>query len=273
MPIARANEIDVYYEVHGSGEPLVLISGLGYDHWMWHRMVPGLAGQAQVIVFDNRGVGKTDKPPGPYTAQMLADDTAGLLEALGIARAHVMGHSMGGFVAQALVLSRPQMVSKLILSATNFGGPRHIPVTPEALAVLTDMTSDPIERLRRGIVISTAPGFAEANPDLIETWLAYRVQNPILPAPYQAQLAIGLALMSKEACFEHQFKNVQVRTLILFGEHDKVVPPGNAGLLAREIPHGTVKILPNAGHFFPMEVPDEATAAIVEFLGEPNNAH
>ncbi len=268
MPKARANDIDIYYEVHGAGDPLVLISGLGYDHWMWHRMAPGLAEHFQVIVFDNRGVGKTDKPTGPYTAQMLADDAAGLMEALGLSSAAVMGHSMGGFVAQALVLSRPEMVSKLILSATNFGGPRHIPVTPEALAVLTDMESDPIERLRRGIVISTAPGFAEANPDLIETWLEYRVQNPILPAPYQAQLAIGLALMAEEACFEHRLKNVQAPTLILFGEHDKVVPPGNAELLDKEIPNSTVEILPNAGHFFPLEVPDEAAAVIVEFLNQ-----
>lgn len=266
MPKVHANGIDIYYETHGAGDPLVLISGLGYDQWMWHKMAPGLARHCQVLTFDNRGVGQTDKPAGPYTAQMLADDTAGLLEALDIPQAAVMGHSMGGFVAQALALGRPGMVRKLILSATNFGGPRHVPVTQEALAVLTDMQSDPIERLRRGIVISTAPGFAEAHPEIIEEWLNYRIAHPIDPAGYQAQMAIGLALLAEEACFEHKLKNVQAPTLILFGEHDKVVPPGNADLLAREIPNNTVKILPNAGHFFPFEVPDEAAAAVVAFL-------
>jgi pimeloyl-ACP methyl ester carboxylesterase len=265
MSKTHANGIDIYYEIHGSGEPLILISGLGYDHWMWHKMIPGLAKHFQVLAFDNRGTGQTDKPAGPYTAQMLADDAAGLLEALGVTRAAVMGHSMGGFIAQALALSQPELVSKLILSATNFGGPRHIPVTPEALAVLTDMESDPIERLRRGIVISTAPGFAEAHPEIIAEWLDYRVKNPILPAPYQAQLAIGMALMSEEACFEHKLKHVQCPTLILFGAHDKVVPPGNAELLAKEIPDSTLHILPNAGHFFPFEVPEEAVQVIVEF--------
>jgi pimeloyl-ACP methyl ester carboxylesterase len=266
MPEVHANGINIHYEIHGSGEPLVLIAGLGYDHWMWHKMIPGLAEHFQVIAFDNRGLGETDKPEGPYTAQMLANDTAGLLEALDVSSAHVMGHSMGGFVAQALVLSRPDVVDKLVLSATNFGGPHHIPVTQEALAVLTDMKADPLERLRRGIVVSTAPGFAEEHPEIIEEWLEYRVEHPILPAPYNAQMAIGLALTSEEACFEPRLKEVEVPTLILFGEHDKVVPPGNAELLAREIPDTMVHILPDAGHFFPFEVPDEAVSVIVRFL-------
>ena len=90
MPRAHANGIEIYYQVHGLGKPLVLISGLGYDQWMWHKMIPGLAEHFQVIAFDNRGVGQTDKPPGPYTAQMLADDTAAMLEALGINRTAVL---------------------------------------------------------------------------------------------------------------------------------------------------------------------------------------
>lgn len=266
MPKIRAGEIEIHYEIHGTGEPLILISGLGYDLWMWHKMVPGLAEHFQVIAFDNRGVGGTDKPAGPYTAQMLAGDTAALLEALGIEQAAIMGHSMGGYVAQALVLSRPELVSKLILSATNFGGPHHIPVTPEALAVLTDTQSDPIERLRRGIVISTAPGYAEEHPEVIDEWVTYRIEHPIDASGYQAQLQIGLALMAEAAAFEHKLKEVKTPTLILFGDHDKVVPPGNAELLHKEIAGSTVKILPNAGHFFPFEVPEEAVEAVVEFL-------
>ncbi len=171
-------------------------------------MIPGLAKHFKVIAFDNRGVGQTDKPEGPYSAQMLADDTAGLLKELGIARAAILGHSMGGFIAQAFALTYPAMVSKLILSATNFGGPRAIPVTHEALAVLTDMKSDPMERLKRGILISCAPGFGDAKPEVIQEWLQFRVQNPILPAPYQAQLAIGMGLMAEEAAFEHKLKNM-----------------------------------------------------------------
>jgi pimeloyl-ACP methyl ester carboxylesterase len=266
MPKVHANNIDIYYESTGDGDLLVLIAGLGYSSWMWHKMVPGLAKHFRVIVFDNRGVGGTDAPPGPYSAQLLADDTAGLLQAIGVHPAAVLGHSMGGFVAQALVLNHPELVSKLILSATNFGGPCSIPVTAEALAVLTDMSGDPIERLKRGILISCAPGFGDRHPELVKDWLQFRVQNPIQPAPYQAQLAIGMGLLSEQAAFENKLHAVKAPTLILFGEHDKVVPPGNADLLARVIPDSTVRILPNAGHFYPLDATDAAVQAIVEFL-------
>ncbi|MCB9420292.1 MAG: alpha/beta hydrolase [Ardenticatenaceae bacterium] len=266
MPTTTANGINIYYEIHGSGDPLVLICGLGYDMWQWHKMVPGLAEQFQVITFDNRGVGQTDKPAGPYSAALLAADTAALLEALNIEKAHIMGHSMGGFIAQEMALSYPEMVDKLILASTNFGGPHHLPITPEAMAVLSDMTSDPVTRFKNGLAVSTAPGWSENNAAMIEEWLAWRVANPVDPAPYQAQMAIGLSLLAEDACFEPRLANVHAETLILFGEHDKVVPPGNADLLAAKIPSSTIHLLPNAGHFFPIEVPEAANEAIIEFL-------
>jgi pimeloyl-ACP methyl ester carboxylesterase len=266
MPTIDTNGISLYYELHGSGQPVVLIPGLGYDGWMWHKMIPGLAERLQVISIDNRGSGQSAKPPGPYTAQMLAADVVGLLDAFDLPKAHIVGHSMGGFVAQALAIDYPDRVDRLVLSATNFGGPRHIPITPPAMAVLTDVSGDPVERLRRGIVVSTAPGFAERNPQLIDDWLAYRVQHPIDPAGYQAQLAIGLGLLSEAAAFENRLGGVAAPTLVLFGENDAVVPPGNAELLAAKLPNARIEILPNAGHFFPFEAPEEANRAITRFL-------
>lgn len=266
MPIIQANGINIEYECHGDGEPLLLIAGLGYDRWMWHKMVPYLADHFKVISYDNRGVGGTDKPAGPYTAQLLADDAAALLHALGISQAVIMGHSMGGFIAQAFALSYPQMVSKLILSATNFGGPHHIPVTQEALVILMDTKSDPLTRLRNGILVSTAPQFAESQADFIESWVNYRASHPLDLAGYQAQLAIGLGLMSPEACFEHKLPQIAVPTLILFGAVDKVVPPGNADLLARQIPGSQITLLPDVGHFYPFEAPNAAAAAVTKFI-------
>ncbi len=123
-------------------------------------------------------------------------------------------------------------------------------------------------RFKNGLVVSTAPGYAEQHPDMIEAWLQWRIQNPIDPAAYQAQLAIGLALFAEEACFEGKLKQIAAPTLILFGTHDKVVPPSNAELLAREIPRSTIEILPDAGHFFPIETPEAANAAIIKFLNK-----
>ena len=268
MTTVTANGINMAYETVGNGPPLVLIAGLGYSRWMWHKMVPGLAENFQVISYDNRGVGESDKPAGSYTAQLLAEDLAGLLAALGIEKAAVFGHSMGGFVAQAFALAYPEKVTHLILSATNFGGPRHVPVTQEALAVLMDTTSDPLTRLRNGILISCAEGFAERQPAVVEEWLAYRAENPIDPVGYQAQMGVGLSLMSEAACFEHKLKAVTAPTLILSGDEDKVVPPANVDLLAEVIPQAKTAVITQAGHFFPIEQPDTAVANVTRFLQE-----
>ena len=265
MPKITTNNIELYYEIHGAGHPLVLISGLGYPLWQWHKMVPFLAEHFQVITFDNRGVGQSDKPAGPYTAQMLAADTAGLLDALGIEKAIIAAHSMGGFIAQAMALDFPQKVAKLILCSTNFGGPHHVPVTAEAMKVLTDVTSDALTRFKNGLAVSTAPGWSEKNPGMIGEWVKWRVANPIDPAPYQAQMAIGFGLMPEAAAFENKLPRLNVPTLILFGAHDKVVPPENASLLAEKISGSKVLIFPDAGHFFPIEIAEAASRAIVEF--------
>ena len=265
MPKAKTNGIELYYETHGEGKPLVLISGLGYSSWQWHKMVPLLAEKFQVITFDNRGVGQSDKPAGPYTAGMLAQDMVGLLDALKFEKAIIAGHSMGGFVAQAVALDFPQRVEKLILCSTNFGGPNHVPVTPEAMKVLTDFSSDALTRFKNGLAVSTAPGWAEKNPAMIEEWIQWRVANPIEPVHYQAQMAIGLSLMPEAAAFENKLSRLSVPTLILFGAHDKVVPPANADLLSKKIAGSTVVIFPDAGHFFPIEIAEAASRVITDF--------
>ncbi len=265
MPKISANGIKIQYEIHGEGTPLILIAGLGYPAWQWHRMLPYLAAHFEVITFDNRGVGETDKPAGPYSAGLLAADTAGLIDALNINSAVVMGHSMGGFIAQEIALTYPTKVSKLVLSSTNFGGPHHVPVTPEAFAILSDTASDPVTRFKNGLVVSTAPGFAERNPEIIQEWLNWRITNPLDVAGYQSQMAIGLGLITEAASFENKLRSIKVPTLILFGAHDKVVPPANAELLAAKIPDSKVVILPNAGHWFPIEVPESASQAVIDF--------
>src|SRR5574338_652846 len=194
MPIINANGIDIYYETRGEGKPLVLISGLGYGMWFWNKVISDLAEQFQVIAYDNRGAGQTDQPDGPYNVQMMAEDCAGLLDALGVKDAVIMGHSMGGFIAQQLALLRPDLVGKLILASTNFGGPNHIPVTPAAMAVMLDRSGDPVNVIRRGISVAAAPSFSEEDPEIVDELVQYRLSNPVPPAQYQAQMAIGLGL-------------------------------------------------------------------------------
>lgn len=265
MPRTNANGIELYYEVHGSGAPLVLISGLGYPSWEWHKMLPYLEMRFKVITFDNRGVGQSEKPAGPYTASLLAADVAGLLDSLGIEQAIIMGHSMGGFVAQAFALEYPERLIKLVLCSTNFGGPQHVPISAAAMSVLSDMSSDPVTRFKNGLMVSTAPGFAEKHPDIIQAWLEWRLANPVDVTGYQAQIAIGLGLLTEPASFEHKLKQISVPTLILFGAHDSVVPPANADLLAKKVAGSQIVLFPDAGHFFPLEIPDVAAQAVIQF--------
>ncbi len=119
MPTVRVNDIDLYYEVHGEGEPLLLIAGLGSGVSLFARSIPIFSRGRKVIAFDNRGVGRTDKPDVPYTIEMMADDAAGLLRGLGVRRADVLGASMGGRIAMDLAIRYPDMVRGLILVSTS----------------------------------------------------------------------------------------------------------------------------------------------------------
>ncbi len=266
MPQIHVNDINLYYESEGTCEALVLISGLGYPLWTWHKMVPYLAEHFRVISFDNRGVGLTDKPAGPYNVQMLAADTLALLDALEIEQAALVGHSMGGFVAQEIALTMPERVSKLVLCSSNFGGPNHVPMTQAAWAALTDVESDPLTRFKNGLRVSTGKNWIKENPEMIQAWIDWRFANPLDIAGYQAQMAVGLGLMEEDAAFEKRLSALQISTLLLFGADDQVVPPANAALLAEKIADSQTIILPGVGHFLPIEAAKDAAKAMIEFL-------
>ena len=124
MPTVQVNDITMYYELQGEGEPVVLIAGLRLDLSEYHGIDSWLAQKYQVVAFDNRGAGRTDKPDIPYSIEMMADDTAGLLQALGIRAAYIIGISMGGRIALALALQHPQLVKKLLLVSTSARVPK-----------------------------------------------------------------------------------------------------------------------------------------------------
>lgn len=267
MPKVTSNGIELYYEVHGSGPTLVLIAGLGYGCWYWQKLTAELRDDFEVVLFDNRGAGQSSQPDGPYTVPMLAADTAGLLDALKLTDIALLGHSLGGFIAQELVVSRPDLVGKLILASTNHGGMKVIPITPEALAVMMDRDGDPVELVKRGIEIACAPGFMEKHPDLVQDLVEYRFTNPVPPPQYQAQVAAGAGTAAyTDDQVDQRLEAVKVPTLILSGEFDRVVPPGNADLMAAKIPTSRVVIIPNTGHMFPIEDPQTAAREIRDFL-------
>ena len=136
MPFAENQGARIYWEEQGQGVPILLIRGLGWTAAMWYRTAPILAAQYRTVAFDNRGVGRSDIPPGPYPILLMASDAAAVLDAAGIPRAHILGVSMGGMIAQEFALQYPERVESLILGSTAAGGPHAVPAEPEVLQAL-----------------------------------------------------------------------------------------------------------------------------------------
>jgi pimeloyl-ACP methyl ester carboxylesterase len=126
VPKASVNGFKLHYEIEGEGEALLLIPGFASGLSVWTRQTPALSRHFRVVSFDPRGIDASDKPVGPQTIGLLADDVAHLLLALHIPRAHILGVSFGGFVAQEFALKYPLMTRKLVLCCTSFGGPNHV---------------------------------------------------------------------------------------------------------------------------------------------------
>jgi len=159
--------VRIAWERHGRGAPLLLIHGLGYARWGWEPVLPGLAERFDVILFDNRGIGESDAPPGPYTAAEMADDAIQVLDEAGVGRAHVVGTSLGGMVAQELALGHPDRVDRLVLACTTPGGPKAHPMPQRTLTLMAEAaTLEPAVALRRFVENALAPATVAEHPEL-----------------------------------------------------------------------------------------------------------
>jgi 3-oxoadipate enol-lactonase len=148
MPFAENQGTRIYWEEEGRGVPVLLIMGLGLPSYLWHRTRPLIAKQYRAITLDNRGVGRSDVPAGPYPISLMASDAAAVLDAAGAERVHVLGISMGGMIAQEFALQHPERVQSLILGCTTSGGPDAVQAEPEVLEIMTRRDMSPEERSR-----------------------------------------------------------------------------------------------------------------------------
>jgi pimeloyl-ACP methyl ester carboxylesterase len=259
---ARVGDVSIGYDVHGdAGDWVLLVMGLGYGRWGWHRQVEGLSPRFRVITFDNRGIGESDVPPGPYTVPMLARDAVGLLDALEVQRAHVVGASLGGFVAQELALSFPERVGRLVLACTAFGGPTSLPMPEVSVRLMTEAPSLPEEvRLRRFIENAFSESYAREHPEVVDEIMRLRLETAQSPEAWQAQAAAGAAFDAAD-----RVGAITAETLVLTGTEDRVVDPGNARLLADAIPGAALAELPG-GHLFTIEQAPLFNRIVSEFL-------
>lgn len=261
MPIAKIGDIHLHYQVQGLGEPLLLIMGYRGSSFMWgESLIGGLSCYFQVITFDNRGTGLSDKPDTLYTIPTMADDAAGLLHYLGIARVHVFGVSMGGMIAQELALRHPKRVQRLILGCTTCGGPQTIlaPVDVlEKLLASPDMSRE--EALRQQWQVIFSPGFIEKQPSFLDQLSAVALTYP---TPLHSSLRQMMAMQRFNAY--GRLGQIVAPTLVLTGADDIVMPPANSQLLADRIHHAALASFADAGHGFFWE----ATTDLINLLGE-----
>jgi 3-oxoadipate enol-lactonase len=249
--------VRISWEERGDGAPLLLIQGLGYGRWSWEPLVPGLAERYRVLWFDNRGIGDSDKPDGPYTARLMAEDARQVLDEAGVERAHVLGASLGGMIAQELAAGTPERVDKLVLCCTTPGGAATVPMPDVTVRLFAEApTLAPEVALRRFVENALA---ADASAELIQELYERRVANPPDPAGWQAQAAAGLT-------FEGVDGAITAPTLIVTGTEDNVVDPHNSDVLAERIPGAEVQRIDGTGHLFFWEQPDACVRIISEFL-------
>jgi pimeloyl-ACP methyl ester carboxylesterase len=263
MPTAFVNDIHIYYEVHGQGPNLTLIEGLGYDLWSWYRQIPVFSRHFRVLAYDNRGVGRSDKPAGPYSHAQNAADLAGLLDHLGWDRTHVLGHSMGGFIAQEFALHHPERLDRLILVATGFGGPNMVPVPLEsAQAMMPRPGLSPEEKIRSAMPLAfSSPHWTEEHPEEFDRIVRWRLEYPQPPEAALAQIMAATTFNTEERLGE-----ITAPTLVVTGTEDRVVPPENAQLLAEHLPHAHLDIIEGAGHLVTIEAPDRFNEDVITFL-------
>jgi pimeloyl-ACP methyl ester carboxylesterase len=248
----------IYWDEQGSGEPMLLIMGLGYPSYMWHRSRPMLAQRYRTIALDNRGVGQSDAPAGVYSIALMASDSAAVLDAAGVGSAHVYGVSMGGMIAQEFALRYPARVRTLILGCTTAGGPHAVQAEPAALQTLMRQGMTPEEAKEAIIPFIYDP----ATPrERIDEDMAIRMKWYPTPQGYAGQLQ---GIFSWEA--HSRIAQITAPTLVIHGETDRLIPPANARLIIECIPGAKLVLIPHAGHIFETDQPGAAHLAIVEFL-------
>lgn len=257
----KMSDVNIAWESLGDGPPLLLIHGLGYERHGWGPLPGLLARDFRVLLFDNRGIGESDKPPGPYSTSDMAADALAVLDAAGVDRAHVIGTSLGGMVAQDLVLSAPERVDRLVLACTTPGHGTY-PIPQRTLDLFARFpTMAPEEAYRLGVENALADRTVAERPELVEEIFAYRLAHPPTVAGWQAQAAAALGFDAAPRLGE-----VEAPTLVMHGTGDHVVDVRNAPLLAELVPGARLELYEDLGHLFFWEEPERVAADLRSFL-------
>ncbi|MCD9188007.1 MAG: alpha/beta hydrolase [Pyrinomonadaceae bacterium] len=258
--------MNLHYETHGAGEPLLLIPGFASGAWNWFRQIDDLSKNFKVITFDPHGIGrskaKNEADLADLSMQAFADDVLHILDELDIEKAHILGASFGGFVAETFALNFPDRLEKLILACTSFGGAQHVPPDLEVLMAFASTDGmNTTERIRKFMIPAFTPEFTANFPEIVEKVCELR-ENSIVPERvYMAQLTAATTFD-----YEVRMNEIKNETLIITGDKDKVVPMQNSINLAEKMPNARLEIIKNGSHMFFVENADEFNRKVKEFI-------
>lgn len=259
----RVNDIAMSCRIYGQGDPLVMIMGYGSTMNLWEEgLLKNLAARFQVIVFDNRGIGGTEAGERAFSIEQFADDAAGLLDALGRGRAHVMGWSMGAMIAQELARRHPGKVNKLVLYAAHCDAELY-PPAPEVIRKLTDTSGTQEEQGMRFISLLFPPEWLQSHGERLKE-IFFRPMGEIRPEILAKQSQAIDAWKSGCGLLDR----IHNSTLIIAGEADVLVPPQNSRYLAGKIPRARLDLIEGAGHGLMFQVPEVFCEKVIGFLME-----
>jgi pimeloyl-ACP methyl ester carboxylesterase len=252
--------VTLHVEEHGNGETLLLHQGLGQASWAWRYQVPAFAERFRTIVFDTRGTGRSLVPDDGYTIDDLAEDAAAILDGR---VAHVVGFSMGGYVALTLALAHPHLIRSLILSGTGAGGLDRVP-RPDHVreAFEKARTLQPEEQRRATLPLTVSPGWPQANAERFEEIIAASLEHPTPLATIDAHTAACYGYYDEH----HDVERIGVPALVIHGSEDLIVPVENGRALARRLPSGRYVELEGRGHNVMLEDPETFNALVLGFL-------
>jgi 3-oxoadipate enol-lactonase len=257
MPVTITENTSIDYDIDGKGPSLLLIGGLGFGRWGFFKQVPAFSRHFRTITFDVRGERRLEKGVSD-----LVEDVVALLDHLGVKKAHVLGTSLGGFVAQELALIRPDLVDRLVLVCTSYGGRGPESMSPQALADMLGWSSfSPEGALRRGLETATSETYRAEHEDEFEQIVRWRLADSPSEAAYyeQARAGAGFDLSGDVG-------HITSPTLVIHGAEDRYVPVANAAALAGAIPDAKLRVLDDAGHLVFVERFADVNREVVSFL-------
>ena len=262
MPRAKLNAISLYYEIYGKGHPVLLVSGLNSDNASWAGVRDKLAKHFRVIVFDNRGSGRSDTPEKKYSIREMADDAMSLLDHLQIKKCHVIGHSMGGYIAQEMAIYYPERVVKLILEATaSVSSTRNNTLFNDFLKRFKRDRDN--EALMRSWTYWLFSPKTFERKNYIETFIKNASSYPYLQAAEGFKSQIG-AIASFNAC--NELRNIKAKTLVITGSDDILIYPAESMKLVKGIKGSVFEKIKDSGHCAHIENPDIFASKIIKFL-------